>query len=235
MGTTTRDGLRYPGLNDPPNGPQAFQLLAEDVESELHKAWTCTDGTRPTLVSGDAGFMIHVTDLGTLEVWTGSAWVVRSGGGGGGGTPTAGVDGQWRASSSQSIPSGTDTVVAFGTVEVSSAIVTRASNGSGHQFTLTEAGIWATTVTVRFPAGDAGSRFIELQNSAGTARHVADGRPVGEAEASTCHFSVTKRYAANSIIRVIAAQNSGSSMSLAYQGSSIVDGFVRINITKLTA
>lgn len=37
MATTTTYAFRYPALTDAPNGPQAFQQLAEDVEAELNR------------------------------------------------------------------------------------------------------------------------------------------------------------------------------------------------------
>jgi hypothetical protein len=239
VGTTSRFGYRYPALTDAPNGPQAVQFLAEDVEEYTSRAFPCTSTTRPTGV-GD-GFIIRETDTGKWLGWTGSAWTELAdtgggsgGGGGGGGSigfPNA-VEGQWRASNNQSLSSGSDTVLAFGTTEITSSIVTRSTLGSGHRFTLTEAGVYAVTATVRFAAGTAGSRFIELRNSAQSDGYVSAGDQGGPA-AATRHFSITKRFAAAQELVVIGAQSSGSTLSTEYVGSAPVVYRVRLTISKI--
>lgn len=239
MGTTTRFGLRYPALTDAPNGPQLAQFLAEDVEAHLARPFLCTSTTRPT--GAPDWFLIGETDTGKLLRYSasGSTWIelgdsggVGGGGGGGGGGFATAIEGQWRASSNQNLANGSDTVLAFGTSETSSPVVTRATNGSGHKFVLTESGVYAVTTTVRFVPGNTGSRFIELRNSAQNARFVAAGDQGGPA-AATRHFSITKRFPANQELVVIAAQSSGGTLTTQYQGDSITDGFVRLTICKL--
>jgi hypothetical protein len=234
MGTTARFGLRYPALTDAPNGPQLAQFLAEDIEGWLSRAFPCTSTTRPTGV-GD-GFIIRETDTGKWLGWNGTAWseLADAGGGGGGGStgfPTA-IEGQYRASSNQSLANGTNTVFAFGTTEVTSPVVQRATLGSGHKFTLTESGVWAVTATVRFASGTAGSRYIELTNSAQNTRFVATGDQGGPA-AATRHFSIVKRFPAAQELVVRGAQSSGGTLSTQYQGDDITEGFVRVTITKI--
>lgn len=234
MGTTSRFALRYPALTDAPNGPQALQFLAEDVDGWAARAFPCTSGTRPTGV-GD-GFLIRETDTGKWLGWTGAAWVelADTGGGGGGGSgsfPTP-VEGQWRASSNQSLAHNTDTVLAFGTTETASSVVTRATQGSGHKFTLLEAGTYAVTATVRFASGATGSRFIELRNSAQSDGFVSSGDQGGPA-AATRHFSITKRFNASQELVVIGAQASGGPLSTDYQGSSPTVYRVRLTVVKI--
>lgn len=239
MGTTTRFGFRYPALTDAPNGPQACQFLAEDVESRTSRAFPCTSTTRPTGVAD--GFIIRETDTGKWMGWDGTAWselADAGGGGGGGGTggTTSGfataVEGQWRASSNQSLANGADTVLAFGSTETSSSVVTRATLGSGHKFVLTQSGAYAVTATVRFATGNTGSRFIELRNSAQSDGYVAAGDQGGPA-AATRHFSIVKKFAANQELVVIAAQSSGGTLTTDYKGSSPEVYRVRLTVVKI--
>lgn len=237
MGTTSRFALRYPGLTDAPNGPEDFQFLAEDVEGWLSRAFPCTSTTRPAGVPD--WFLIGETDTGKLLRYSTASgtWIELgdSGGGGGGGTgggfPT-GIAGRWRATSNQSLSNGSDTVLAFGNTEASSSVVTRATSGSGHKFTLAEDGIYAITATVRFVPGNTGSRFIELRNSAQSVRYVAAGNEGGPS-ATTRQFAITDRFPAGAELVVIATQSSGGTLTTQYQGDSIQDGFVRLTIVKI--
>lgn len=234
MGTTARFGLRYPALTDAPNGPQLAQFLAEDTEGWLSRAFPCTSSTRPAGVSD--GFIIRETDTGKWLGWNGTVWseLADTGGGGGGGStgfPTT-IEGQWRATGNQNISNNVDTVLGFGTTETSSSVVTRSTLGSGHKFTLNEAGTYAVTATVRFTSGTAGSRFIELRNSAQSDGFVSAGDQGGPA-AATRHFSITKRFNVNQELVVIAAQSSGGTLSTDYQGSSPTVYRVRLTIVKV--
>jgi hypothetical protein len=235
MGTTSRDGLRYPGLNDPPNVPQDMRFLAEDVEGQLHKAFECTSTTRPTLDADDAGFLVFETDTGEISRWSGTTWATVGAGGGGGGSAFVAVPGQWRASSAQSIPDSTDTVLGFGTSEITSGVVTRATSGTGHKFTIGSLGTYVVAATVRWADGADGRRFIELRNAAQTVRY--PGASVGHrVEDEPCTLAFTSAplvLAAATELVVIGAQTTGGSLSLEHTGSTITDGFVRLNITKI--
>jgi hypothetical protein len=238
MATTPRFGLHYQALTDAPDGAALGALLAADVDALLSKAYVCTSSTRPTGVPD--WFLIGETDTGDLLRYNaaGSAWVNLTGatsgggGGGGGGSTSDAVPGKWRATANQSLPNGTDTVLAFGNTETASSVVTRATAGSGHKFTLAETRVYAVTATVRIIPGATGSRFIELRNSAQTVRYVADGDQGGPA-ASTRSFSVTDLFTAGTELVVIAAQSSGGTLTTQFQGSSITDGFVRLTIVAL--
>lgn len=237
MGSTTRFGLHYLGQSDAPDLAGATQLLAEDADTWLCRWYPVADATaRQSLTGVPEGFGVRQQSDGSLWVRTNNAtWdsvgaSSASGGGGGGGTSA--TEGQWAASSNQNLPNGADTVLAFGATEVSSALVARATSGSGHKFTLAEDGAYAVTATVRFAPGATGSRFIELRNSAQTVRHVADGDQGGPAAASRS-FSITKRFSAAAELLVVATQSSGGTLATQYQGTSITDGFVRLNICKI--
>lgn len=238
MATTPRFGLHYQTLTDAPDGAALGGLLAEDVDALLARAYPAANAAARTGLSGiGAGFIVLQQDDESGWMWTGSSWLALGGsstdsGGGGGSGGAVGVEGQWRAAANQSLPNNTDTVLAFGTTETASVLVTRATSGSGHKFTLSEDATYAITATVRFIPGAAGSRFIELRNSTQDARFVSDGDQGGPA-AATRSFSITKRFLAGQELVVAAAQASGGTLTTQYQGSSITDGFVRLTICKV--
>lgn len=239
MATTPRFGLHYQTLTDAPDGAALGALLAADVDTWLCRAYPVTDAAARIALSGiPAGFTVLQDDDDSVWVWTGSAWSggvgsgSESGGGGGGGGSVAAVEGQWRAAANQNLSNNTDTVLAFGTTEISSTLVSRTTSGSGHKFTLAESACYAITATVRFEAGNTGSRFIELRNSAQNTRYIADGDQGGPA-AATRSFSITKRFTAGQELVVVATQSSGGTLATQYQGSSITDGFVRLTIIKI--
>lgn len=63
MPTTGTYGLRYPSLADPPNGPQAVQNLAQDVETELSQRGIVGRNQRTTSLgvpAGSAGALARV-------------------------------------------------------------------------------------------------------------------------------------------------------------------------------
>jgi len=232
MATTSRFGLHYQTLTDSPDGPSLSQTLAEDVDDLLSKAYVAADATaRTALTSVPQGFVVFQDSDDTVWIYNGSAWVQFGDGTGGGGGGSF-VEGQYRASANQTIPNSTDTVLAFGTTETASAAVTRATSGVGHKFTLANTATYAITATVRFAAGTAGSRFIELRNSAQTTGYVSSGNDGGPA-AATRTFSLTKGFTAGDELVVIAAQSSGGSLATDYQGTSPTVYRVRLTIVQL--
>jgi len=240
MATTPRFGLHYQTLTDAPDGAALGGLLAEDIDAWLSRAYPVANAAARVALSGvSAGFFAYQQDDDSLWLWDGSTWgavggAVSGGGGGGGGTSVAFAytDGQYRANANQSLPNSTDTVLAFGTTETSSDVVTRATLGSGHKFTVAQTALYCISATVRFAAGAAGNRFIELRNSAQSARYVSSGGQGGPG-ADTRTFSVTRGFTAGQDFVVTATQASGGTLSTNYQGTSITDGFVRLNITRI--
>lgn len=231
--TTGPAALPFPGPTDPPNVPGDIGLLAQATANLLHKAFPCTDGTKPTgLAVGDRGFLIDNATTGNIERWTGTTWAVIGGGGGGGGGFAA-VEGQWTPSSAQSIPNA-DTVIAFGTQEINpNTLITRSTSGSGHKFALNEAGAFGIYVTCRFASGLAGRRFIEIRNGAQTARYASEGFTVDDGDTATVNLGIVRRFSAGAEVCVIATQTGQANLSLQHEGASIVPGFVRINIIKV--
>lgn len=234
MAATTRFGLHYQTLTDSPDGAGLGGLLAGDVDAWLARAYVVADANARTALTGlSAGFFVFQDDDDSLWQWSGSTWISRTATAGGGdeeGGALASVKGQYRASANQNISNNTDTVLGFGTTDTSSSVVTRATQGSGHKFTLTQTGTYAITATVRFAAGTAGSRFIELRNASQTTGYVADGDQGGPA-AATRSFSITDTYSSGQDFVVVAAQTSGGTLATDYQGTSPTVYRVKINIT----
>lgn len=164
MGTTGY-GLPYPDQTDEVDVPTDMSELAVAANDRLYRALARTSATRPTLVSGDRGFLVDESDTGNLVRWSGTEWIVigsaESGGGGGDG---ATVGGRWTAgSTTQSIPNAVDTAVAFGTAVDSPTGVTRSTQGSGHKFTVGSTRLWAVHATVRFATTTAaGERAVGI-------------------------------------------------------------------------
>lgn len=237
MATTSRFGLHYQALTDAPDGAALGGLLAEDVDDWLCRAYPVADAASRAALSGlGTGFVVLQQDDNTAWVWSGSAWAeltgsTGSGGGGGGGVGF--VDGQWRASANQSLSNSNDTVLGFGVTETSSTVVTRATSGVGHKFTLGATGIYSVSATVRFASGAAGPRFIELRNSAQNARYASHGVYNGGTAACTLNLAVTRQFTTGQELVLIATQTSGGLLTTDYQGTSITDGFVRLNIALL--
>jgi hypothetical protein len=235
MATTSRFGLHYQALTDAPDGAALGALLAGDVDNWLARKYPVADAAARAALSGvPAGFMVLQQDDDSEWTWNGSAWqgITVGGGGGGGGGSSTFIEGQWRASANQTIPNSVDTVIGFGTTDTSSTAVTRSTSGSGHKFALADTATYAITAVVRFAAGTAGSRFIELRNAAQTTGYISDGDQGGPA-AATRSFSITKQFTAGTELVVIGAQSSGGSLSTDYQGTSPTVYRVKLTIVSL--
>ncbi|GEL17700.1 hypothetical protein [Pseudonocardia asaccharolytica] len=217
MGSTTRFGLRYPGLGDAPNGPQLAQQLAEDTEGWLARAYPCTSSTRPTGVG--EGFLIREADTGSVLIYTGADWVAVGGSGGGGGGGGSSAYASYAATAAQSIPSGADTVVAFGVETAAHALVTRSTQGSGHKFTLGQSGLWAITAVARFVAASS-ERTFELFTGGGATLAKAGGPGPGLPFTTT--LSATRQLSAGTTVRLEAWQDSGGSLALEPNGGNWV-------------
>lgn len=213
MGSTPRFVLRWPDLTDAPNGPAQLQTLAGDTEAWLCRAFPCTSSTRPTGVAD--GFMVRESDTGNTMVWTGSAWaqVSAATGGGGGGTPAIGtVSATYAATSAQSIPSGSDVVVAFGVAQVAASEVTRSTSGAGHAFTLAQTRLWIITATLRFAQNGTGGRTFELRAGSAVLAKAGADAPVNTPY--TASLSVARQLAAGTVITAVARHNASSSLAL---------------------
>lgn len=164
MGATTY-GFPFPEQTDEVDVPTDVEALATAANNRAYRALARTSSTRPTLTADDRGFLVDESDTGTLVRWNGTTWVaIGSSDGGGGGDPGTTVGGRWSAgNTAQSIPNAADTPVAFGTTVGDSDGVTRATQGSGHKFTVGSSRLWAVHATVRFATTvAAGERAVGL-------------------------------------------------------------------------
>lgn len=86
---TTSFGFSYPAGTDSVDVPRDLEDLARDSDGRVHRAFPCTDTTKPAdLTAADRGFLIDNGTTGQLERWTGTGWAIvgaAAGGGGGGG------------------------------------------------------------------------------------------------------------------------------------------------------
>jgi hypothetical protein len=225
LGSTPRFTLSYPALTDAPNGPAQLQELANDVEMWLCRDFPCTSTTRPTGVP--EGFRIRESDTGNQLVWTGSAWAqvnggTVSGGGGGGGTSLLStVSATYAATTAQSIPPNTDTVVAFGVEQQADPGVTRSTSGAGHKFTLSQTRLWIVAATIRFAAhSDTGGRTVELRAGATVLAKQGEGDPAEPAW--TRSLSVPRKLPAGTVITVVVRHDADTALSLEPASGSYV-------------
>lgn len=225
MGSTSRFTLTYPELTDAPNGPAQLQELANDVDGWLCRAYRCTSTTRPASPPDD--FIIRESDTGNLLIWTGSGWApitgtVTTGGGGGGGTSLIStISSTFAATTTQTIPDSTDTVVAFGVEQQADPGVTRSTSGAGHKFTLSQTRLWIISATVRFAAhSDTGGRTVELRAGSTILAKEGEGDPA--APAWTRSLSVARKLPAGTAITVVVRHDAGTSLALEPASGSYV-------------
>jgi len=137
---------------------------------------------------------------------------------------TAGTYAEYNQAAGQSVANITNVTAGFSTVNQSSLIVTRATSGAGHQFTLGRAGLWTINATIRFNGGT-GERFVGINsNGAGVASWGAPstGGPV------TLSPSVTRYFALNDVVTVTLFQGSGGTLTTEANNGS---GWGRINLS----
>lgn len=218
MPNTPRLALRYPALTDSPNGPLAVQNLGLDVESWLNRAFPCTSTTRPS--SPLQGMMIYETDTGEWRGWTGAAWEViggETGEVGGGGGQTVVADAQYSATGNQSVPLNTDTVVAFGTANLSSDYIVRYTRGVGHEFELTIGGLYSAACTLRYPgagSGPTGTMRSRLMSTASATEPIIEDEIHDDTRPTTLSWSITRRFAAGARIYVATRNTSSTARAL---------------------
>lgn len=122
----------------------------------------------------------------------------------------------YTGSTTQTIGSGADTVVAFGTADVTSSLITRSTQGAGHKFTMGASGLVAVSVTVRWSttgASSTGEKNMHVENAAGIWHHSSD-IPANSAVPITNHVSFVKPLDAGDAVVVEVFQNSGGDEDL---------------------
>jgi hypothetical protein len=155
----TSRGIPYPDDSDEVDIPQDLEDMAVALNTRVYSAAPGASTARPTLTSGDRGYLLDESDTGALMRWNGTTWVSvggSSGGGGGGGGSVYG--GRFKAATAQNVPattSGPGTEIAFGTDPTTHDGVTKAVLGNGHVFTLTAAALWSGVLFGRFATNPA--------------------------------------------------------------------------------
>lgn len=119
---------------------------------------------------------------------------------------------QYQATSNQTITSASQGFVLLSGINRSSSLVTRATSGSGHVFTLNASGLWSFTSTVRFAAQANGSRESWLQ--IGAERLCACAQAGSASSPSTLSLSITEWFDEGDQIAVGVYQDSGSNATL---------------------
>lgn len=75
MATTPSQGLPYPALTDPPNGPAQFQSLAAAVEPKLVGVFADATDRGTKVGTPTAGMLAFLKNPGAYTWYNGSSWV----------------------------------------------------------------------------------------------------------------------------------------------------------------
>lgn len=138
------------------------------------------------------------------------------------------VGAEYNASATQTVATGTQPVIAFGTTNKSSTLVSRATQGAGHRFTLLQAGFWSINSCIRWTTADTGERYTLINSSDGGL--CSEGAMVSTGGPVTIAPSVIHYFTANSWVQMEAYHNAGSNRTLEFNNGS---GWGRIYLTYL--
>jgi len=170
----------------------------------------CTSSTRPS--SPFQGMQIFETDTRMFAFYEGSSWIQYLGAGVGAANTVH--EAEYSASATQSIPSGTDTPVAFPTLVTAGADVTIGTSTTGSianaKYTLTRAGLWLVTATVRMQSAASQSGGIWLGLDGGTTRLGESIESSGGTSSGGFNVAAFRRMGVNTALNVYAWQSSGS-------------------------
>lgn len=120
---------------------------------------------------------------------------------------------QYQAAVAQSIGDTSATVVAFGTADTTSALVTRSTQGAGHKFTLGASGLWSVSTTIQFAANVNGERRINLEDSLGL-WHCSENSGASGAFPILMTIGFTKYLSSGDYVLVKAYQTSGGALNI---------------------
>lgn len=177
----------------------------QKLRASQMSTYVCTSSTRP---AGHSGQIIYETDTGMTAIYDGSTWryLVPDG------TSSVRTDVEYNASAAQGIPNSTNTILAFGTNSLISSLVTKATNGAGHQFTLNRAGLWSITCTLRYVGSvNARETYIDINGTYGVL--AAQSTVTNVNVATTQNVSVVKAFPAGTVIYVRGFQSSGGTLN----------------------
>lgn len=132
---------------------------------------------------------------------------------------------QYQASANQSITSAASTVVAFGTTQIASDLVTRSVSGAGHAFTFEKSGIWAVTYGIRYAAAANGVRDSWITDPAG--RRVSSSQAGSAGAESSLTACLVSWFDAGTAISIQTLQNSGGAVNILF---SVASGYGRLDL-----
>lgn len=182
--------------------------------------YPCTSTTRP---AGHVGQIIRESDTGMTAIYDGSTWRYLTADG----TGTVRTDVEFNASVAQTLANSTNTVLAFGTDNLTSSLVTKATSGAGHQFTLNRAGVWSINCTLRYVASvNARETYVEINGSLGVlgAQSVVTNVNV----ATTLNVGLVKAFSAGVVLEINGFQSSGGNLN-----TDPTAGWTRLNLAWL--
>ena len=160
----------------------------------------CTSATRPS--SPTEGLEIVESDTGMVAIYSGGAWRYLY--------PTGEVSthGEYNVSGAQSIPNSTVTTLAFATESTSTPLVTKATSGVGHQFTLNRSGLWAITLSTGTVSAT-GERTAAIRDGVGA---MATGGVIG-AGVAHCFVSLCRYLASGTVVTCSMFQSTGGAIN----------------------
>lgn len=210
MGNTWLANLTYPALTDSPNGPAAFQELADDVDRELYRPFPCTSSTRPSDPRLRTATCIYEADTGKVYLWNGDDWVLAYDTAlSGGGTPDGGC-GRWHHTTTQNVGTAA-AIMAVDTEDVATTVVTKQTQGGGHKFVLNEAGIYTVSGNLLYATGTLGTRYISVRDTALAV--IYDEMWMNESTTCIVKVGFTDRFAAGAELVVASAQSGQTNLS----------------------
>lgn len=127
-----------------------------------------------------------------------------------------GVDCHYRALTSQNLPSVASTPLAFGTAIRTSPLITQGTQGAGHRFTVSRAGLWSVSTSCWIAAGGTvGFRFIGLNHAGSGALLFEQGMQVTNTQGLSLAIGTTVYLAANDAVYVTLYSDGGSTQATA--------------------
>jgi hypothetical protein len=121
---------------------------------------------------------------------------------------------EYQQNASQSISHVTNTELLYNTANQTSTLVTRATSGSGHSFTLERAGIWAIAFTEAFTANATGYREFWAEVNGSNFMRV--NYPATTASDASYTVSKVRPFAENDVVIIWGVQSSGGALNRVY-------------------
>jgi len=150
------------------------------------------------------------------------------------------ADAEYNTATNQTMPTGADTPILFGTDNRTCSLVTKSTYGVGHQFTLGRTGLWMFTATIRWMWNERGNdstqpgeRFIRIY-------HVTPAVVLGSAGVvqgaftgpTTLNVSAYRFMNSGDIVAITGYHDAGSNRSLESNNGG---AYGRVNLAWLHA